>query len=253
MTKFKTALLFSFICTLFACSSADEQDALAKAQKCLDEVTVGNYSEADACLQYVEKYTSQQASIIKCSIYMVSGGLMEDKILAAYKASKDDTITNKETAFMAMMALDQPNLTSGLTKAQSAEDECTNSGVPSLKYLANIIVAGTAIAKTIASFGTTITVNTPPATISAAVQTMLADCTGATPNTTNCNENLQVIGTAVATLSASYCASDSADDEVCDQIKQATDAAGNNATNVGQALLCYMNNKTFNPSTGLCN
>jgi hypothetical protein len=244
--------LFTTAMALVSCNSADEQDALFKAQKCLDEVPTSNPSAADECLQYIEKYTSQQAQIIKCSIYMVSGGLMEPKVLAAYEALEDDSITNKELAFMAIMALDNPDLTSGLTKAQNANTYCQASGVPGLMYLANVIVAGTGIAKTISDFGTTIDENSTPAQIQAAVNAMLTDCTGATPSA-QCDDNLQTIGTAVATLSVQYCASEDAEGDICEDVNSAVDAAGGNATNIGQALLCYMNNKTFNPSTQLCN
>jgi hypothetical protein len=245
-----TILLVTTI--LVSCNSADEQDALAKAQKCLDEVPQSNPPAAEDCMHHIDKYTGQQASIIKCSIKMVSGGLMENKVLRAFDALENDSITNKEAAFMAVMSLDRPNLTAGLAKAQEANVYCQESGVPGLMYLANVIVAGTGIAKIVSDLGGTLTENSTPAEIQAAMNAMLADCTGATPSA-SCSTNLAVVGTAVATLSTQYCATGDADEGVCKKVNDATAAAGTNATNIGQALLCYMNNKTFNPSTGLCN
>jgi outer membrane murein-binding lipoprotein Lpp len=236
---------------LAGCKSTDEPDAIAKAQKCLDEASV--YSDADACLSYVEDYTSQQAQILKCSILHTSGGLMEDKIIKGYNALKDDSITNKEAAFMAVLSLDKPNLTSGLTKAQRADAFCQETGVPGLKYLSSVIVAGTAMNATIESVtGTGIDVNTSPAAMQTALTTMLNDCGGATPSST-CDDNLITLGTAAASLSASYCANSNADSDVCKDINDAVAAAGNNATNIGQAVLCYMKNKTYNAGIGLCN
>lgn len=241
--------------TLSGCKSQDEADAIAKAQKCLDEVSV--YSEADSCLSYVEEYTSQQAQILKCAILHTSGGLMETKIIKGYNALKDSTITNKEAAFMAVLSLDKPDLTTGLTKAKKADAYCQETGVPGLKYLSSVIVAGTALAATTAAItgGTTINENSSATDINNAITNLMNQCAVVSPATpdASCDDNLATIGTAVAALSSSYCANESADSEVCNDINDAVAAAGNNATNIGQAVLCYMKNKTYNAGTGLCN
>lgn len=235
---------------LVSCDGAEEQDNLAKAQKCLDEVPQSDPTAANACLEFVEKYTSQQASILKCAIYTVSGGLMENRVLKGYQVLSDSTITHKEAAFMAVLSLDTPNLTAGLAKAKLANGFCLASGVPGLMYLSNIIVAGTAMNKTISEMagGTAIGSNSSSTDIKNAVNAMLSSCTGGSPDAA-CDDNLVDLGTAVATLSVSYCANENADDDVCEKVNAATAAAGNNATNIGQALLCYMNNKSFNPVT----
>jgi len=249
-----SAVLLS-VFALLSCSSADEQDALAKAQKCLDEVPQSAPATASECLSYIDKYDSQQAKILKCSIYMTSGGLMENKILKAYQVSKDDTITKKEIAYLSILALDEANYTEGLTKANTGNTFCQESGVAGLKYLGAIIVNGTTIAKSIAAFGTTIDENSTPTQINNAVNTMINDCTGATPTAANCPSDAELanMGTAVATLATGYCANEDADEDVCEDVNEALAAAGSNSTYIGQALLCYMNNKTFNSSTGDCN
>ena len=113
MRKLMLVALFCICSSLVSCESADETDDLAKAQECLDAVPQSNPASASECLQYVEKYTSQQASILKCSIYMTSGGLVENKVVSAYKALEDNSIQNKEAAFMGLLALDVPDVNSG--------------------------------------------------------------------------------------------------------------------------------------------
>ncbi|MGE4130866.1 MAG: hypothetical protein AB7F86_04475 [Bdellovibrionales bacterium] len=239
---------------LAGCNDNSESDDLAKAQACLDEIVEPNYSGADACLTYVEKYSSQQANILKCSIYMTSGGLMETKIVKAYSTLKDSTITdsNRKMAFMAILSLDQPNLTSGLTKAENANTYCQATDIPGLQYLSGVILAGTGLNKTIETVaGTTLSGSSSLTDINNAVTTMLGDC-GSTSPSANCDANLSTVGTAVATLSTTYCATDGADGEICDQVKDAVSAAGSNATNLGQAMVCYLNGKTYNAATGGC-
>ncbi len=246
---------------LVSCEQAKESDDLAKAQQCLDQVPGSNPAAASACYQYVEKYSSQQANILKCSILMTSGGLIEDKMVKAYEALKDSTIpeANRATAFMAVLSLDVPNASGGYAKAIEADPFCQATGVPGLKFISGVIVAGSWMAKTMAALPGGVEISTimnDPAQISAAVNSLL-DSTGgctdpAAPDPT-CDDDLAGLGTAVASLSTSYCANEDADASVCEEINEAVAAAGNNATHIGQALLCYLDNKTFNSGTGFCN
>lgn len=131
----KVLFVFLSAAILASVSCNQEQDDLAKAQDCLDKVDQSNPTSADACLQYVAKYDSQQAQILKCSIYMTSGGLVENKIVAAYKALKEDGQTNKHATYMAILSLDQPTAVAALPKAKAANLYCQASGVPGLMYL----------------------------------------------------------------------------------------------------------------------
>ena len=58
----------------FSCKKNSEADDLAKAQQCLDRVQESNPLGADECMNYVQKYSSQQANILKCAILVTSGG-----------------------------------------------------------------------------------------------------------------------------------------------------------------------------------
>lgn len=239
--------------SIFSCKGNEEADDLAKAQKCLDDVPQANPELAQNCFSYVEKHNSQQANILKCSILMTAGGLIESKMVKGYQALEDDTIQNKEMAFMAVLALDKSNYSEGLDKAVKASAFCHRTGLPGLEYISDIIVAGSSAAKTIAALGGTLDINDPNS-IKTEVQNLVDQCTSATPPAA-CTADAATMGAAVLTLSNSYCAADDADEGACSQIKEATQAAGSDPAKVAQALYCYMEKppKTYNPGTGLCN
>lgn len=245
-----TIVLLTFISS---CSKKGETEDLAKAQACLDNVAEGSPSQADACMDYVEQYSDQQANILKCAIKMTSGGLNENKIVKAYNALKDSTQTNKTAAFMAVLSLDYPTVTAGYTKAVAADVFCQASGVPGLMYISGVILAGTYMNKTVFDLSggvSGINVN-DPAAINTAITNMLTQCTSATPPA-SCTSDLPTLGTTVIGLSGSYCANPSADQNVCGQINNAVTNAGGSSAAVGQALFCYLSNKTYNATTGLC-
>jgi hypothetical protein len=254
MTEFKMTLLkrsaLAALATCFLCAfscAKQESDDLAKAQECLDNVPQSDPEQAMNCLPYVEKYTSQQADILKCSIYMTSGGLIENKVIAAYNALKDSSIANKEAAYMAALSLDLPagDLNAAYTKAVSANEFCAASGVPGLVYISSVIVAGTYMNKTIKDLtGSAIDINDPNG-LSTAVSDMLASCTSDPPDP-KCTSDLPTLGQTTITLASSYCGQADHDDDVCSKINSAVEAAGGSAAGVGQALFCYLKNMTYN-------
>jgi hypothetical protein len=234
------------------CSKQKESDDLAKAQDCLDKVPESNPTAADECMTYVEKYTSQQADILKCSILITSGGLMESRIVKGYSILKDTTQTNKVGSFMAVLGLTLPTVSAGYTKAVKANEYCISSGVSGLKYLSAIVLAGTSWAKTMSDLNITGLDPSDPSSVNTAVTNLLTDCAGSTPNTAVCQENASSVGSAVLSLSTSYCANPSKNKDVCDQVSTTLAQSGTDPTDVGLALYCVIAKKTYNPSTQQC-
>lgn len=231
--------------------NAKEQDDLAKAQACLDKVDQNNPSSADECLQYVEQYDSQQASILKCGIYMTSGGLVENKIVKAYAALKKDGQANKTAVYMSYLALDQPDVDTAYTKATTGNLYCQQSGVPGLQYLGSMIVAGTAFNVAIKGLtGSGLNPNDPDGS-AAAVKNLLDTCTGPTPPA-SCTQNIAAVGQAATSLSTQYCANSNADQDVCASINGATQSADGDPAKVGQAMFCYLKNLGYDPATNAC-
>jgi hypothetical protein len=243
MSRIFCALLLSV--TLISCQKKGEADDLAKAQACLDAVPLGEPSKADDCLPMVKDYTDQQAMILKCAIVMTSGGLMEDKIIKGYNALKDDTQTNKTAAFMAALALDKPDLNTGYTKALEANGYCQASGVKGLQYLGGVIVAGTFMNKIAGAIDVS-----DPTQAQTAITNLINQCV--TTPAASCTDDLPALGAAVTGLAGSYCGGATADQDVCGQVNSAVAAAGGSSTNVGKAMLCYLNKKTFSAADGLC-
>lgn len=236
--------------TLLSCKQ-DEMDDLAKAQKCLDEVPQSNPEVAAACLAYVEKYTSQQANILKCSIHMTAGGLVENKMVQAYKVIKNDSNANREAAFMSILSLNKPNVTAGYATAQMADVFCQKTGIPGLMYISGVVKMGSFMASTIASYDPGVDFN-DPAAIDAAIGTLVDKCSS-DPRHADCPTDLSAIGTTATLLADSYCATENADENVCDKINTAVETAGTDPSAIGAALFCYLDGKTFNPNTGACN
>jgi hypothetical protein len=251
MTKW-IAVLISVVALAFAtsCKTNQENDDLAKAQKCLDEVT--DPSQAESCLTMVGDYSSQQALVLKCGIILTWGGLMENKVIAAYNALKDNSQTNKAASFMAAIALDKTDINVGYARAQQADPYCQATGVPGLKYLSGVILAGSYMNVSIAAVTGSPVDITDPAALNTAVNDYITKC-GANPPDASCPADASTLGSAALGLSSSYCSGSGANQDVCNQIDGAVNSAGGDPAAVGQAVLCYMNNKTFNPGTGQCN
>lgn len=252
----KKWILFSLMVPAVLLATAScakkESDDLAKAQQCLDDVPVSDPTAADQCFTYAEKYTSQQANILKCSIKMTSGGLIETKVIKAYKALKDTTQANKTAAYMTALSLDLPTVDSGYTKAVQANEYCKSSGVPGLVYISSIIVAGSYMNKAIKDLtGNGIDI-TDPASMNTAVNTLLTAC-NANPPDAACTSDLNTLGQTVVTVANAYCSNTNADQSICASVNSAVDNSGQDPADVGQALFCYLQGHTFNTSTHVCN
>ena len=235
--------------SLLSCNQ-DEMDDLAKAQQCLDKVPQSDPGKAAACLPFVAKHTSQQANILKCSIYMTSGGLTENKMVAAYKAVDNTSNNNREAAFMSLLALNVPDVTTGYNTAVTADGFCQLTGVPGLQYISGIIKIGSFMTKTMAAYST-IDFN-DPAAVSTAVSDLITRC-NADPRDASCPTDLSGIGSSASVLAEGYCSADASDSEVCENINAAVDAANGNPNAIGDAMMCYLGNKTYNVATGKCN
>jgi hypothetical protein len=243
---FSRIFLGLILLSAFACTKNTEQDDLSQAQACLDNVPQGDFDAANACLPLTKDYTSQEAMILKCSIIITSGGLMEAKVIAAANAFKDTTQTNQTAAYMAALSLDYPDINTGYTKALQADPFCQATNIAGYQYLSGLIVAGTFMEKVVGSIDIT-----NPSAAQAAVTTLLADCVGASPSAT-CTDNISALGGATASLANSYCSTTGANASVCSQVNGAVNSAGSDPSNVGKALLCYLNKQTYSPTDGLC-
>jgi hypothetical protein len=241
MNKQIMIALLALATILSACQNQKEMDDLAKAQQCLDKVPASNPSAADSCLAYTSGYNDLRSNLLNCSIYLTSGGITADRMALAYKASTDSTLTNPEADYIGYLALTVPDATSGYAKAKLAATYCKASSDPGLIFVSSLAIAGSFI-------GTQTSLDfTSPTSLQTGVQTVLTSC-----QTTPANCDPTVIGPAVVTAAAAYCASATANTSVCATINQSIAGNPGNDTAITAGLMCLLGNKTWNSSTQTC-
>lgn len=228
---------------LSGCES-DEMDDIAKAQDCLDKAVS---TDALNCVHFVAKYDSQKANIIKCSAYFMSGGLTTQKIADAYKELVQNGGTDKEALFISTLTLeagpyDSPptanDPAAALLIAQKADAFCQRTAVKGLIYLSSLSVIGSSLALAVPG-GVGFTTFPPDQT---ELDNTLAACE-ASPS--SCN--VTGITSAAELIADSYCVGSNADTDVCKKI----DTALADPDQAGEALMCLMDNKTWDGTT--CN
>lgn len=244
-------LLIAGTLALTSCEGTGEQDDLAQAQACLDNVSPSNPQAAQACLQFVSGYSSARANVLKCSIYMTSAGLTEDKIVQAYTSLRTSTATNKEANFMAALSLNLPTIDAAYDTVSTGNAYCKISGSSGMVFVGAAVLAGTYLNKVIASVTGSGVDASDPSAVQNKVQSMLADCTSATPSSA-CTTDLPTLGNTVLTLSSAYCSSSSANQDVCTPVNDAVQNAGSDPAKIGKALYCYLDKKTYNSSLDMC-
>lgn len=241
VTLKQLALILGMLVMTFSLSSCEDEEAnnIAKAQDCLDKITSTNFASAESCMEFVNKYDTQQANIIKCSVKLLAAGLTTQRIAKAYTAISDSTYTNKEAALISIFALDA-------TKATQAQGYCTKTQLNGFIYVANMVLIGSQMAAAAAAAGIpgytydpTVPSNFPT---DAEVDAILDNCTSDF-TTTNCNH--AAMGAAVETISESYCAGNNADTDVCKKINEAVTAAGGDQALVSKQLFCLLDNKHY--------
>lgn len=240
----KSLLVLILSATIGFISSCEEKEeilALAKAQKCLDELPTSidpNWNSPIACAEKVEKFNTQQANIIKCAAYLTAGGLDTDRIVNA--AKKLDDGTDQQAIYIAALTLNKPDNATGLTRANTAKAYCNATGVGAFKYLGNLAVMGTTLSNIGTNFPADPTTATP-----AEIQTAIDNCQAST----TC---ISSIADSAATIADSYCDTASKDDDVCKEINTAIDATGGDTTKIGSAMLCYLEGRKV-VGTNCCN
>lgn len=214
--------------TLTACD--DDQNKVAQAQKCLDQVTDANPSAASACLNYINGVNSQQANILKCSITLVSGGLTTSRVMNSFNNLNSGDST--EVAFMTLLTMQAStnNASAALAIAQQAASYCNSTGDKGLMFLGNMAVMGTSLSASIPGIDFS-NISEATLTNSGNLTTALSNCQSGSPS---CDK--AAIGNAAIVLSGSYCAGPEADKGVCQEVNTAV-AGGASAEAISDLLL----------------
>lgn len=220
-----------------ALTGCEDQTDIALAQKCLDEVPSSNAAAAENCFRYVAKHSSQQANILKCSIKLTAGGLHTDKIIAAAKIADDDDVPNKESVYVAYLALDDPDR---YERAKTAYQYCLSSKLTDLEFIGGLAKMASMLAQVA---GGDFDIDNPPSDTADAIAQALSDCV-ANPAANGCD--MDDVGNTVSSISQAYCASSSSDEKICSDINNAINEAGGNAVEAAKHFMCKLQNKTYN-------
>lgn len=224
-------IILATLSTLLLSCENEENNAIAKAQKCLD---TASQATASSCFTMVAGYDSQKANIIKCSAKFIEGGVDTDRLVTAYKQITDSTAADKTSLYFAYLAFSGGSASSVASEAKSY---CGRTGVDGLVYLSNMAYAATALS--VAAGGFTLTNAT---TLATELNTILDQCQDAdlTVDTT-CNTAVTQIAEIIPTVADVYCTGGNEDSDICTDINSAVDSYG---SNMGQALLCLLDGKT---------
>jgi hypothetical protein len=227
----------------------EESNDLAQAQDCMDKISSANWQTADKCMAYVAKYDSQQANILKCAIKFLDNGLTTDKVVAAYLALSQNAPSN-DAVFMTALAM------ATTADAEEARVYCNKSQLKGLIYLANLAVAGSALAEVGVALNLFMDGYDPtdPATIgnltSGDVEDIIAACLPGSADPQCTSARLEAIGSAVEAISTSYCVGSNEDTEICQSVNAAIAGSGGDPEQIANHILCLLNGQNgYNGAT----
>lgn len=222
------------------CENQETVD-MAKAQDCLNKATP---STAASCVSIIASYNSAKANAIKCGATLLSGGLTTEKLASAFANLSNGSYSTPEAALMTVTAMEGADITAAMTKANNAKEYCSKSEQRSLNMLGSLAVMGTPIAYAVPGFDPA----NPSSLNSSNLQTIITSCSGGGGCPTEITDNQEAIGSAVITMSESYCGSAPDNDEMCNVIESTIADAGGVPATVGEALFCYLEGKVWNGS-----
>lgn len=223
---------------LFVVSGCEDEkaDKLNQAQTCLDKADANAFADAAKCLDYLDGISGAQASLLRCSISLFSGGITTVRIANAFKQiDTNGGGAANEAYLITAMAM------STTAAADEAYSYCANSGIASLKYISSLAVVGTQLASAGGFLSDIISGGSDYVPDVSDVTAGLSGCTSSA-----CQE---AIGSAILPIADSYCSGGSADQAACDDINAAVDNAGGNPERVGELLICLMQDPPVAPAS----
>lgn len=208
--KFSMALLLGASALALAGCETSEDRQLASGQACLDSATTS--AQADQCVTLVQGLTSPESYLIRCSANFVAQGFTATRIASSIDKVKNTGTQDQMTGMMSFLVFaNGTSIADKKAKAQTAVDNCQQSGVRSMLRLATASNMATLIAN-----ATTVDPNStdPAGQMNSAINAFLG---GATP------ADKEALGATAVTASASYCATGSSYEttDVCTILKGA--------------------------------
>ncbi len=203
----------------------DEDNTIAKGQKCLDSATA---SSASDCLAMMGGLESAESYSIRCAARFIMNGLTTARVADAVESLKTTTAGQDPAGIMMGMFAFQTTAAADLAYA-----DCNRSGSASFIYIGQVARMGTIITSVDPAIAAAIAAGTPipPADIDAAIAATIGDAA----------KEASLGATAVA-LAATQCSDPTKNVEVCTQINAAIAANPGNNQAIGAALLTALSN-----------
>ncbi len=227
MKKYFVSMLAVGLSVVLISCETEEDNTIAKAQKCLDQASPNSAAE---CRGMVGDLQSAASYAIRCAARFIENGLTTAKVADAMSSSKEQAGAVDPAASMMVMISFTSTAQVNLTYA-----DCQKSESASYLYLANLAKIGTAITTISAPLQTHIQNGTTPtqAEIDTALGALAGDPAGQTS-----------LGEAALSIAGTKCANGETDD-VCTKINKAiADAGGAGATaqQIGLQLIDILDN-----------
>ena len=223
---YKKILTFSLCLAVsftVACES-DENNKIAQAETCINE-NAGNQSGIASCASFLKGINTPRAKTLKCSITLESSGLSNKRIVSAVELMDNDSASDKELQFMALIALN-----SG-TNADKIPSTCSGTDSPGIEFIANAARMGTELA--IIGLIDLSTIDEDRTFSAGELNTIVDNCDGAP----SCKET---IGESASAMYDVFCEdADLAENEVCADVHSAI-TTGTDAESIGEALIALL-------------
>ncbi len=248
--KLFNILLIAFSLVIFASCESDEQNDISRAQACIDSA---NETSVEDCLDYITGYSSAESYAIRCAARFIANGLTDAQMVDAIQAKNDEgTSGDPILGMIGLLSFKANTATEAKNAAITAMSECQKSQVKayvlfaSMAKMATNLLAATsglggaaedALNKILAGDEPTQT-DMENALIGLCGSITAPDCSSVSADTAD------AIGESATTAYDTYCsATDSEDDEFCQDLETAINNNGSDTTALGKEILELISKK----------
>lgn len=229
MALFKFLSIFLFFTFLFLSCETNEQDAINRAQQCLDEATPGN---AYNCKLHIVGLESKEAYGIRCSANFLAEGLDSGSMATAFvRRDKTTTSQNPLLGMMGVLAF------RSMVVANETYSHCLKSGLSSFVMFASMARMSTKIAQ--------YSVVTISQTAKPTQEEMQDALNALIVDSASNDENKELIGESAVAISSTYCTPENASSKVCQDIASAVNSGSSNI-DIGNLVIENLQNYTPN-------
>ena len=238
-SKNLTALILSLgmVATLTACEEQSEKDMVMEAQYCLDK---SDASSAQACLSSISGLQSAQANALRCAAGFISAGVTSTANLsAAFTAIQNNNSAGTTTLLAALDFSDSTDVND--STASKTANYCNLSNQPGLALIGAMARSATVLASATnmaSCSGSGDPLGCAAGELETTINSIVTDYNTHGQNLTQQNEEtVTAIVSAVQTVYAATCGTNSGSSDICGPINTAIAQTGVNISTTDPAEL----------------